>query len=312
VFTRLYAQFHFYPQYKNQVAKTQYQIDKHYPGTYIVVNNGNPGALPHAALSFGLAYSGNSKKEVYSRILAEAHPGFLWNQQTGFSHWGVKLFGTEIFSNSDSIYLYCRAATTHKALDEINNLFNQNNLQQFCTLKTVFQNTETGEAVVLSLNNTASIKEKLLPTETIRVTMEERTGGGEKFVSACGNYFLSGGSNQTNTQACEGTYSALMKGADAYALNLALPVKKGESIKLYAWQQSQNGNLAHWVASAPNSNHFYTSTAQTKAKAGQWHKTELMFQMPFSYTDTLINLYFWLPVNDMVWIDNMVIERFNP
>lgn len=313
VFLRLVFLYHFYPNIKSPVADTVAQIENNYKGHYVIIGHSSRGgAFPEPALRFGLGYSGNTVRENYRTLMAEYYPdNYIWNAQNGLSNWNGSLMLADLFSKYDSIYIYNRSTNCVVSFNEIADMVAQNGLIGSSTIQKVYENKLSNEVIVLAQNDTAAIRQLLIPSEVIEADMEKRTSDTKCLIDKNGTYYFEGGDMQSKENAFEGNYSVLLTASHPYALKISLPVKIGDRFRVEAWQKSlANNGEALIVASANSGNDLYKTSILTTDTMATWKRCELMFPIPADYPDSLIYLYLWLPQNDSVWIDNFVIERY--
>jgi hypothetical protein len=314
VFTRLVVQFHFYPNLTTPVKQTVQLIENEYKGTYIVLADGNNGlGLPEPALRFGLAYAGSAQRMKYWQVVANAYQGnFVWNERNGLMNWEGVAMSTTIFSLHDTLYLYNRSASVNGSYDRITQMIELQGLEPFTKLDKVYENALSGEVIVRSVNQTTAIKQQLVPIETIQLSMDKIEGSEMQFVSQCGNYYFGGGLQQSTNFGHDDQFSIKLDEQNEYGLQLKLQVKPGERFKASVWQFTSLGKEAYWVASSQNSSLYYKTSQRNMVEPRTWNLSETQFEIPFDYSDSLLNLYLWLPEREETWIDNLRLERFAP
>ncbi|HPR32134.1 MAG TPA: hypothetical protein PLK12_08560 [Prolixibacteraceae bacterium] len=312
VFLRAFVLFHFYPNLKNPVGVTKAEIDKLGDAPFVVVTHTSKGtAFPEPALQFGLAYTGTRIRPTYRTILAKHFPGnYLWNAQGEFSDWLGTYLPQDVFSRHKTLCLYNRSNGCDEAFQEIIQKLNASSLLDFCRLERIFDNPHSGEVLVKAEVDTANLHAFFLPAETIRVTMEKRTGDGRFFLDEREIRIFEGGMLQTFADAFRGSCSYLMDPSRTYGLKTSLPVNPKERFRFEVWMKNASGQNVYLVASAPNSNDFYQTSKTIMPEPEVWRKMEMVFQLPENYPDSLLQLYLFVPEPDSVWVDELVVERY--
>ena len=144
----------------------------------------------------------------------------------------------DLFSRNDSLYIYKRSKTSEESLNCINEMIESNGLTELTNTKIVYENSLSGEVIVLSLNDTSTIKQFLNPDELILVSMEKRTVDFKDFISESGSFYFEGGNKQNYENAYSGNASILLTELNPFGLKISLPVNPGNQFRLGVWQKN--------------------------------------------------------------------------
>jgi hypothetical protein len=312
VFFRIVVKYNFYPGMKNPVINTVNEIKNKNLSPFVIFNKTSKGtAFIEPALNFGLAYTGSEIRPKYRFIFAEYFSGnYLWNSRDGIFDWQRSYLVYDLFYKHKTLYLYNKSEDYELSCAEIQRMIENYGLTNLVKTERIYENSISGEIIVKAENDTANIKKLVIPDETIVVTMEELTSDGEYFIDESGKRFFEGGRHQSKRYVYEGYNSLLLTSSHRFGLKTELHVEQNEWFRLGAWQKSILGKSAVFVISAENSKCFYKSSNTEELSKNEWSYCEFVFRLPEDYTDSTVNCYIYLPVNDSIWIDNFVIDHF--
>jgi len=315
VFTRLTVNYHFFPGLKPPVAQTRKLIHSELSGKYIVLTEGSNGtAFSGPAQHFGLAYTGTRKRPEYGKVLfSNEEIPYLWVPSYGLMLRNEPRMTAEPFARYPMIYLYNRSADVASARERIYRMVEESHLGENLSLEEVFDNPLSGEVIIRSINDTASIQKHFQPIEINHIGMEHVTKDGTKFFNENQTLVFAGAEWRSNETAFEGDFSVKLSRKNPYSLQHFFPAGPGDRFCFTVWQKTFSGELAHIVATSSNgTNQFCKTSLLTSFTDGQWHKTVLNIELPGNYPDSTLSVFLFYTGKDSVWADNLMVEKFLP
>lgn len=154
-------------------------------------------------------------------------------------------------------------------------------------------------------------KPALSRKDTLFTDLETLSENGEKAISENGAFtFILGGEIDT-TVAFSGRQSVLLTPEHPYGVSIDLDsVQQCEQITITSWRRGNPGS-AGTVIRAPDVNllHSYERFFIDERGDDGWVKLRHELSVPHYYNNDTLHVYFWNPVPESVWVDNIRIIR---
>lgn len=312
VFIRIVVKNDFQPGIVNAVEKTTQMVQSELKGKYIILTeNNNDTAFPEPALQFGFSYSGQDMKARFIPILAAAYPdNYLWNSHTGFTNWKGSHLASDVFSDTEKIYVYANTASYEFSKEKINEMISQSGLSDFVSLDFVYQNEYKGEVIARAIVDREKLIDYYQSYVNIETGMEEISPDGELIQSNKPEYTFRGAALLSGKYSRSGKKSMLLTSEKPYGLDISLPVTMGGQFKVEFWQISSGQKQAVVVAAASKNEIYYKTSTQHITSPAQWNRSELIISIPKDYPEPNIHFYLWNPTSDSIWVDDFRLSVF--
>lgn len=147
--------------------------------------------------------------------------------------------------------------------------------------------------------------------DTLFTGMEVLSADGEEIWSADSLYVFGRGGKLDSTVAFKGRNSVLLTPEHPYGVSIDLYDVQGcEQISVTSWRLGNSGSAGS-VLRAPDVNvlHSFERYFVDEKNENGWMKLRHELTVPSYYQSDTLHFYFWNPVPDSVWIDDLQIIR---
>jgi len=312
VFIRMVIKNEFQKGIVTHVEKTAQLVKDEMKTPFIILTENNSGGIfIEPALHFGLAYSGASIRNDYTKVVDKYYHGnYRWNSREGFCDWERSYLPVDLFAKFGKVYLYERNFKSEVPMEQILKMVDQTGMTDFLILEKVYENKYTHETIAMALVDTLTLKKKQVPALNIVTNAEQLSVDGKEILSTDTRFNFKGGELSSVQYAFSGEKSVMMTPISPYGLNLVIPTMEGKKFKAEIWQRNLKGIQAHIVASSKSNGIFYKASTLTDNRQGDWGKSELTFILPDDYPEKEIVFYVWNPSKDTIWVDDFSISVF--
>lgn len=272
-----------------------------------IILTGTTSIFKEPAMWFGKSYSGTLQNFYNEQLKKQIPNSYLYNhQKKELFSWDKSYSLKNILSTHHKIILYYNAEEVPE--NDFNELFNRlihiSEYNQAIQIKKLFTNTVGTEKLYELTIDTLKTASLFKPIFHLLANGEVDSNNVQYTVFK--NY-----GSKDSTQVYKGTYSISVQPSLEFALSASIPCFKNKDYEVSVWRH-KNTNNSSLVVSGIRSEEFYLQTKTGISSSNpSWEQLKLNFEIPNTYSDSVINIYIWNSSKEQLLFDDLEISVFD-